>query len=258
MTDLHDGELDEIGLRRKQNTAANIAYYRNLADFFKSDAVSDLTKVRSFSVYSPRQVVSDFLARYELFKMIRDVQGSILEFGVFAGQGLMSFAHFSAILEPNNLNREIVGFDTFAGFPGIDEQDQKGDTDVVKEGGLRAESYQRLLHAISLFDDNRFLGHVPKVRLVKGDVLQTLDEFVEGNQQLLIALLYMDLDVYRPTKFVLERLLKRLPKGGIVAFDELNHRAFPGETAALLDVIDVRNVEVRRIPFCSRISYFVV
>lgn len=94
--------------------------------------------------------------------------------------------------------------------------------------------------------------------MVKGDVLNTLDEFINDNQHLLIALLYMDLDIYKPTKFVLERLLKRVPKGGIVAFDELNHRAFPGETAALLEVIDVKNVEIRRVPFCSRISYFVV
>jgi len=70
-------------------------------------------------------------------------------------------------------------------------------------------------------------------------------------------LLYLDLDIYEPTKFVLENCLKRVPKGGIVAFDELNHRAFPGETAALLDVLDVGSVEIKRVPFCSRISYFV-
>jgi Macrocin-O-methyltransferase (TylF) len=258
MTERHEAELDEIGLMRKRNVAENVEYYKNAVEFFKSDAVGDLTKLRSFSVYTPRQVISDFLARYELFKQIRDVQGSVVEFGVFAGQGLMSFAHFSAILEPNNLNREIIGFDTFTGFPDIQEQDSKGDTDILKPGGLRAESYERLQQAISLFDRNRFLGHVPKVRMVKGDVLNTLDEFINENQHLLIALLYMDLDIYKPTKFVLERLLKRVPKGGIVAFDELNHRAFPGETAALLEVIDVKNVEVRRVPFCSRISYFVV
>lgn len=258
MTDTRKSEFDEVGLQRKRNTTENIEYYKNIIEFVNSDDVGDLTKLRSFSVYTPRQVISDFLVRYELFKMIRDIQGSVLEFGVFAGQGLMSFAHFSAILEPNNLNREIVGFDTFAGFPSIDEKDKNGDTDIVKPGGLRADSYERLLRAINLFDDNRFLGHVPKVRLVRGDVLHTLDGFIKDNQHLLIALLYMDLDIYRPTKFVLERLLKRVPKGGVVAFDELNHRAFPGETAALLDVVDVQNIEIRRIPFCSRISYFVV
>lgn len=258
MTTSFDAELEAIGLQKARNTAENLGYYKELADFFKNDAVGDLTKLRSFSVYTPRQVISDFLARYELFKQVRDVQGSILEFGVFAGQGLMSFAHFSAILEPNNLNREIIGFDTFSGFPGIGEQDKAGDPDILREGGLRAESFERLLQAISLFDDNRFLGHVPKVRLVKGDVLESLDGFIAENRHLLVALLYMDLDIYKPTKFVLERLLERVPKGGVVAFDELNHRAFPGETAALLDVIDIKDVEIRRIPFCSRISYFIV
>lgn len=140
MTERHEAELDEIGLMRKRNVAENVEYYKNAVEFFKSDAVGDLTKLRSFSVYTPRQVISDFLARYELFKQIRDVQGSVVEFGVFAGQGLMSFAHFSAILEPNNLNREIIGFDTFTGFPDIQEQDSKGDPDILKPGGLRAKS----------------------------------------------------------------------------------------------------------------------
>ena len=39
-----------------------------------------------------------------------------MEFGVFNGQGLLSFAHFSAILEPNNLSPMMYGFDTFEGF----------------------------------------------------------------------------------------------------------------------------------------------
>jgi hypothetical protein len=253
-----EADVDEIGLLRRQNTEQNISYYNDATRFFSEDAVGELMKMRSFAVYTPRQAISDFLARYELFRQIQNVQGSVLEFGVFAGQGLMSHANFSAILEPNNLNREIIGFDTFSGFPDVDAKDLKGNTDIVKKGGLSADSYDRLNTAIGLFDRNRFLGHVPKVRLIKGDVHETLEPFLEENQHLLVALLYMDLDIFKPTKFVLEKLLRRVPKGGIVAFDELNHRAFPGETAALLEVCDVRKLEIRRVPFCSRISYFVM
>jgi len=166
-------------------------------------------------------------------------------------------AHFSAIQEPNNLTREIIGFDTFSGFPELSDHDRRGNAEIVKPGGLDASSYERLQKAIALFDRNRFLGHVPKVRLVRGNVMETLERFLDENSHLIVALLYLDLDLYEPTKFVLERLLKRMPKGGIVAFDELNHRSFPGETAALLDVIPLADVEIKRVPFCSRISYVV-
>lgn len=250
-------DFGDVGLLEDRNTRDNISLYQDLIEFFSAQDCGDLLKLRSFSLYVPRQVISDYLARYELFRQIQSVHGSILEFGVFNGQGLMSFAQFSAILEPNNLTREIVGFDTFAGFPSISEADKGGDRNLVKDGGLKLDSDERIRKAIALFDRNRFLGHVPKVKIVKGNVLETLDPYLESNKHLLIALLYLDLDLYEPTRFVLERLIARVPKGGIIAFDELNHCSFPGETAALLDVLDVGNVEIRRVPFCSRISYFV-
>jgi hypothetical protein len=70
-------------------------------------------------------------------------------------------------------------------------------------------------------------------------------------------LVYMDLDLYSPTKFVLEQIMDRVPKGAVVAFDELNHRSFPGETLALRETLGIGTVALRRLPFCSRISYFI-
>ena len=54
-----------------------------------------------------------------------------------------------------------------------------------------------------------------------------------------------------------EKLLPRVPKGGIVAFDELNFAEFPGETQALVEKVGLQNIALKRLPFCSRISYFV-
>ena len=79
--------------------------------------------VDDFSKYASRQALSRFLAQHELFKMILDVKGSIVECGVFRGSGLMAWAKLSAIYEPVNYHREIIGFDTFAGFPDVDVKD---------------------------------------------------------------------------------------------------------------------------------------
>jgi hypothetical protein len=202
-------------------------------------------------------VVSDFLVRYELFRLIQDVPGAVLEFGVFNGQGLFTWAHLSSILEPNNITREIIGFDTFAGFAGVTDKDGSDHPDTVRQGGFRVDSYERLQKAIEVFDHNRFIGHVPKIRLVKGDVSETIDNFLEQNQHIVPAVLYLDMDIYQPTVAVLNKLLKRVPKGGIVVFDEFAHKAYPGETAALLASVDVGTVALKRMPFCSRIAYFV-
>ena len=47
-----------------------------------------------------------------MFKEILNVHG-IVECGVLYGNGTMTFAHLSSILEPVNFTRKIIGFDTF-------------------------------------------------------------------------------------------------------------------------------------------------
>lgn len=252
--------VKETMLHADRNTAAHLEYYRELETFFREAPGSPLAKLRSFAVYTPRQVITEFLVRYELFRLVQDVPGSIVECGVFDGQGLFSFAQFSAILEPNHLNRVIFGFDTFAGFAGLHANDTgTGSAEHLREGGYASHlGADDLRRAVALFDANRFIGHVPKIEIVQGDLTETLDPFLAANPHLLVALLYLDLDLYEPTRFALQRLLPRVPQGGIVAFDELNVKAYPGETRALLDSLELAKLPLRRLPFCSRISYFKV
>ena len=80
-------------------------------------------KLENFPKYIRRQDLTRLLARYEIFKKVMDVKGSIVECGVFRGFGLMAWANFSAVLEPANLTRRIYGFDTFCGFPSVDKKD---------------------------------------------------------------------------------------------------------------------------------------
>lgn len=254
---MSDGKT-EVGLQQSRNSSGNLSYYDELTRFFEADPVAPLTKLFSFAVYTPRQVLTDFLARYELFKRVLGVQGSIFEFGTFHGNGTFSFAHFSSILEPNNINRRIVTFDTFEGFPDVDAVDRSGNTEIVKEGGLRGSSHERLTRAVELFDRNRFIGHVPKISLVKGDILNTLDEYLAVNPHTVAALVYLDVDLYKPTKHIIERMLPRMPKGSILAFDELGVDSFPGETQAAIETVGLGNLRVQRDVFSSRISFAVV
>lgn len=251
-------QFSQLGLQSRRNSNANLEYYTRLSDFFQEDSSEILTKLFSFPVYVPRQVLEDFLARYELFRMIEAIQGDILEFGTFNGAGCFSFAHFSAIKEPQNLTRKVVTFDTFEGFPNVSEQDKKGNPDLVKKGGLRSQPLDRLQRAREIWDLNRFISHIPRLEFVQGNIMETLDEYLINNPQTLPALVYLDVDLFEPTAHCLKRLLPRMQKGSIIAFDELNHSAFPGETVAFLQEMNVTCTTVRRVPFSSRISYVTV
>jgi hypothetical protein len=64
--------------------------------------------------------------------------------------------------------------------------------------------------------------------------------------------------MYKPTRLALELFLPRIPRGGIIVFDELNEEAFPGETLAVLDKLPLNSLRIRRFPFEPRISYAVI
>jgi hypothetical protein len=215
--------------------------------------------VNNFAKYVRRQELSRFLVRHELYKRIITVKGSIIECGVFAGHGLMTWAQLAATLEPMGMWRKIYGFDTFAGFPNVSDKDLLGkQTRNAKTGDYKDECYLELQRSIELFDMNRFLSHLPKVHLIKGDFLQTVEPFMKDNPHLLISLLYLDFDLYEPTKKALELFLPRMPKGSILGFDEINNPDWPGETLALLDSLNIGQLRIEKMPHEPNMAFIVL
>lgn len=219
-------------------------------------ACSDPIEVRleNFPKYVRRQHLKRFLAMYELFKRVLPVKGSVVECGVFRGFGLMSWAKLSTILEPENLTRRIYGFDTFAGFPSVSERDQSAFANS-KIGDLGASSYDELKMLLAQYDRDRFLGHIPKVELIKGSIEQTVPAFVESHPHLVVSLLFIDCDLFEPTKAALESLVPRMPKGAILAFDELDNPIWPGETLAVLQTLGLGKLRLQRLEWDPYISF---
>ena len=230
---------------------------KSLENIFVNCSDSIEAKLENFPKYVRRQHLKRFLAMYELFKLILPVKGSIVECGVFRGFSLMSWAKLSTILEPENLTRRIYGFDTFNGFPTVSSSDRNG-SGVAEVGDFQTSSYEELLELIRLYDQDRFLGHIPKMQLIRGDVTKTIPEFVQQNRHLLVSLLFIDLDLYEPTKVALEQIVPRMPKGAIIAFDELDNPIWPGETEALLEKLSVNRLEIRRIDWDPYIGYAIL
>jgi hypothetical protein len=225
------------------------------------EPVSSAPSADDFPKYATRQSLARFLARYELFKLQLEVKGSIVECGVHQGGGLMTWAKLSAALEPYSLHRHVIGFDTFEGFPSIHAKDRTGaDNRDLRPGGLGTgtDVYDELTDLIREYDENRFLSQYQKVFLVKGDAVQTIPAFIASNPHLLVSLLFLDFDLYEPTKVALDSFLPRMGKGAVLAFDEINSARWPGETQALLEAMDLRSYRIQQFPMDPNISYIVL
>ena len=94
--------------------------------------------------------------------------------------------------------------------------------------------YKELNSVIGEYDKERFISNINKIELIKGDVKNTIPQFLKDNKFCLVSLLYLDFDIYEPTLIALKKFLYlRMPKGAIIAFDRLNNKIGTDETVAL-------------------------
>jgi len=109
-----------------------------------------------------------------------------------------------------------------------------------------------------IHDSSRYLGHIPKVELVKGNAIETIPEFIKGHPHLLVSLLYLDFDLYEPTKIALDSFVPLMPKGAIIAFDELDNPLWPGETQAMLEFCNKKKLKIERLPFDPYVGFAII
>ena len=251
--------MEEFSMSDPENQTENDKlYYQKLEEFYAKSLGNNVDKLKNFAKYVPRQTLSGFLAKNELFSKIIGIHGNIIECGVFLGGGLFTWANLSAIYEPYNHIRKIVGFDTFTGFPSVSEKDLSGNLYYKKQGGLTTNAENDIRNGIKLYNTNRPIGHIERVQLVVGNAMETIPRYLERNQHLVVAMLYLDFDLYEPTKIALDTFLPRMPKGSILAFDELNQPQWPGETLGVLESVGIRNIKIERFSYVPQLSYAIL
>src|SRR2546426_33824 len=242
---------------KKFRTVAEQHVGRRMEEIFNASRDSVEARLENFPKYVRRQHLKRFLAMYEIFKLALPVKGSVVECGVFRGFGVMGWAKLSTILEPENLTRRIYGFDSFEGFPSVTDKDANV-VAMPEKGALYSNSYDELQALISEYDKDRFLGHVDKVHLFCGDATQTIPQFITDHSHLVVSLLFLDFDLYEPTKVAIENFLPRMPKGAVIAFDELDNPIWPGETMALLDSIGISRLRLQRFDWDPYIGFAIL
>lgn len=242
------------------NFAADDQTEARLEEHFRKFSVSPTEIWKNFPTYARRLHLKRFLAHYELFRMVVDLPGDILELGVFRGTSLMSWANFMEIRCMGDRQRRVFGFDNFAGFTDLEEKDGAVSAQVDKvTGGFDPSGYEEMLKdAIGIFDADRFIPYKARVVLVKGDVEKTIPQFVQENPGIRLSLVHFDVDLYRPTLIALQQLWPLVVPGGVVAFDEYGIPPWEGESKAVDEFFADKKVELRRFTWSSNPGAYLV
>lgn len=219
---------------------------RLLAAMLKNTPVPDTEILRHLGLYLDRSALAHILFLNEMYTRILNVDGVVIEMGVRWGRNLAQFTELRNLYEPRNSGRRIIGFDTFAGFPGVRAEDGAAEGVVTGSYSVEAGYEAKLAGLLAAHQQFGFRPHLQKFELVKGNVIDTLPEYLTRHPETVIALAYFDMDLYEGTRNGLELIRDRLVKGSVVVFDELGLPELPGETRALLDTWGLRNLRIQR------------
>ena len=193
--------------------------------------------------------ISKLIYHYEIYKKIIDIPGDIIECGVFKGTSLIRFLTFRHILESEN-SRKIYGFDAFGKFPKpTNSSDKKFLKWWVNQAG----------DGISLNELKEIIKKkkIHNFELIQGDVIKTIPTFIQKNKRIKISLLHLDMDIYKPTKFILEKLVNKIVKGGIILIDDYN--SVYGATKAVDEFLKKnRNLKIKKLTNYKTPFYIVI
>lgn len=239
---------NSIGLSTDRDKLVTDARHR----YFEEANHSIEEVLQNFTPFVRRMQLTRFLAHYELFNMVKKLPGSIVELGVYKGASLFAFANFLEIFCSGDRSRKVIGFDSFEGLSNFSPQDGVDNEMHFKtEGGWKAENFGDNLDKLAqIFQMEAFVPQADRIKLVRGDILETVPKFIDDNPGLRISLLHFDCDLYAPTLEGLKCLAPLVVPGGLVVLDEFAITAWAGETAAVEEFFG-RKVEINKFTWTS-------
>lgn len=199
------------------------------------------------------RVLSKLTARTLLFDMVKNVPGDIVECGVFKGSGILTWLKIKKILAPNSF-KKVIGFDFF-----------DSETLINSLSGKDKEAMKSLFDDRNFKFDNKFVKFLngkiidagfkeSDFELISGDVSKTTSDFVNKRPGAKISLLYLDVDLEKPTYDAMKNLWDRVSNGGIIVFDEYGYHQW-SESLGVDRFCKEYNIEIIPLDFNAPTAY---
>lgn len=200
----------------------------------------NITSHESFQEFSilVRTIISEkkthlyydrFLTIYDAIKCIQQ-NSDIVEIGSKKGGSTKFIASLA------NSNSKIYCCDTFRGHVQLENFEKK----IIKIGD----------HGnVSLEEVKNYLEQYKNVKIIEGDILQTYKKISLEN----IGLVHLDVDVFIPTKFVLDKFFPLVKNGCIFILDDYLNLNTPGVKKAV-DEFKIKKEFKNRLYFSTLLT----
>ena len=162
------------------------------------------------------RVIQKMILKTKIYLEVKDLNGDILEFGVFKGASLALWLQLLKLYEYNGLTN-VIGFDFFDKDETVKDLD-KQNKDMMNQVLSRSKDESDL--SIETIKKKCDIVLKNRVQLIKGDACKTSGTFCKENPGLKIKLLYLDMDVDKPTYLTLNNLWEKVTINGLIVLDE--------------------------------------
>ena len=214
--------------------------------------IDDDDLIANLGSFARRMHWTKSLAHYEVFKLVVDLPGDIVECGVYKGASLLGFARMLEAFASGDRTRKVLGFDHFRGLESRTDVDGFDPAVGNTAQGWNPASFRDTLFAlVDAFNADSFVPARPRVEIVDGDIRETARHYVEVNPGARVSLLHLDMDLFEPTLAALAAFWPRIVTGGVVLLDEFAITAWPGETKAVETFFDGRPPRIRKFAWAS-------
>lgn len=185
----------------------------------------------NFIFSNDRNVFNKLIIKNFFYEKTRNIHGDIIECGVFKGSGLLSWLKLLDMYEPNSL-KKVIGFDFF-NPQFVESLENEVDRETMKQVFQRDKNLD--INDISLDGIHKKIKNAgfdrTRYDLVEGDVSITTEKYLKDKPGLRISILYLDMDLDKPTYDTLEVMWNRMSRGGIVVFDEYAYHSWSESNA---------------------------
>lgn len=199
------------------------------------------------------KVLSKLIARTLLLQKTKSVPGDIVECGVFKGSGIATWLKLKRILCPNSL-KKVIGFDIFDtealvnSLSGLDKQRMD---ELFKDRDFKhIDDYKKILEEVL----NNAKFNPSEYELVKGDISVSAGAFCKTRPGFKISILYLDMDLEKPTYDALSVFWDRVSYGGYVVFDEYAYHQW-SESLGVDTFFKEKKIKIKTLDFNAPTAY---
>ena len=207
-------------------------HWAELQSIISDGEISFAETLINYPAFVRRREMTRLLADYDLFRLIQDLPGSIAELGVFLGAGLFTWSKLLETFFPGDRSRKVYGFESGDGYRDFAPEDGDPKPWIENVVGRKEVPDGYLDRMVKLTNLDNLLPGVERCRVISGNILETVQAFADGNQGTRLSMIFMDVNLYKPTLAGFRALYPLLVPGGVVAMNGYGSPPWLGETAA--------------------------